>query len=153
LPETGCERQFFFFVSQLTEQAEHVIHASSSSSDYPQGGIPLGMAGAHTFQQDAFEFAAVAGPVSVNAAFAPLERGTGLREFQSGADGARTGGWETSLQGISAAHADEGQAKRSQMLRIIVCLQSHIGKDHAVAAHAAHKTQAFGRRPCGCIFW
>jgi hypothetical protein len=76
----------FFFISHLAEQAEHLIGPPSSSSDYQQGGISLCIASAHTFEQDAFEFAAVAGPVSVNAAFAPREGGTWLEEFQSGAD-------------------------------------------------------------------
>lgn len=79
-PEPRGHRQMFIPVTELPQQAEHLIGPPASGRNDSQGGVPPGMSRAHAFQQHAFEFAAVAGAVRVNAASAAIESGTRLAE-------------------------------------------------------------------------
>jgi hypothetical protein len=84
------------------------------------------LAGEHAFQQSAFKVTAMLRTQRVNLTLTILEGSAWLRK-----------------DGVGRTYA-EWQTARLQSTRIIAALQLHVGKDHAVATHAAGEAKLFG---------
>jgi hypothetical protein len=79
--EAMAERLFFIGISQLTKETTDFVGAMLSGPNDSQSGGAVETAGLNVLEEEAFELAAVRGPVGVNAATAAIKSGAGLGQL------------------------------------------------------------------------
>ncbi len=72
-PESEAEREMFLLVAQCAQQTPHLVGPFVGGENDAQGRSGLGAACVDAFEEKAFEVAAVAGTIGIDAASAAVE--------------------------------------------------------------------------------